>query len=145
MYVKIVNGAPEKYTFWQLCCDNPATSFPNDPTAELLAEYAVYPCEVAPFAGYDALTHTQDEGTFSQTPDGAWTLQYAAVQLPEGQASQNVRTQRDRLLTETDWVVVKAYECNENVPSQWEIYRQALRDIPSQSGFPFEVTWPAKP
>ena len=55
------------------------------------------------------------------------------------------RQERDRRLTECDWVVVKAQEEGTHVPAEWVTYRQALRDITSDSGFPFSHTWPAKP
>ena len=32
-----------------------------------------------------------------------------------------------------------------SVPQAWRDYRQALRDIPAQSGFPFNVVWPSVP
>lgn len=56
-----------------------------------------------------------------------------------------VRSQRDALLQETDWIVIKSYERGEHIPAEWELYRQALRDITTQAGFPYEVTWPTKP
>lgn len=33
----------------------------------------------------------------------------------------------------------------DHVPDDWRTYRQALRDVPSQSGFPTDVTWPLEP
>ena len=58
----------------------------------------------------------------------------------------NIRSQRDRLLTESDWVVVKAKEehPNASIPSDWVDYRTALRDITKQSD-PDDITWPTKP
>jgi len=56
-----------------------------------------------------------------------------------------VRSRRDGLLQETDWIVIKSYERGQNIPAEWELYRQALRDITEQAGFPYEVTWPTKP
>ena len=57
---------------------------------------------------------------------------------------KDVRSQRDRLLNETDWVVTKATETETSVSSAWKSYRQALRDVPSQSD-PDNITWPTKP
>ena len=57
---------------------------------------------------------------------------------------KDVRSQRDRLLNETDWVVTKATETGETVTSAWKTYRQKLRDVPSQSD-PDNITWPTKP
>ena len=58
----------------------------------------------------------------------------------------NIRSQRDRLLTESDWVVVKAKEehANASIDSNWIDYRTALRDITEQSD-PDNITWPTKP
>ena len=58
----------------------------------------------------------------------------------------DIRTQRNRLLTESDWVVVKAKEehINASIPSDWVDYRTELRDITKQSD-PDDITWPTKP
>lgn len=53
----------------------------------------------------------------------------------------DVRNQRDRLLAETDWMALS----DVTMSDAWSAYRQALRDIPAQSGFPASVTWPTKP
>ena len=60
-------------------------------------------------------------------------------------ASESVRNQRDRLLTETDWVAVKHNELGTPIPQEWLDYRQALRDITEQTGFPDNVEWPQEP
>ena len=57
---------------------------------------------------------------------------------------KRVRSQRDILLKETDWVVTKATETGVTVSSAWKTYRQKLRDVPSQSD-PDNITWPTKP
>jgi hypothetical protein len=59
--------------------------------------------------------------------------------------AKSVRQSRDDKLKETDWVVIKNLELNANIPGVWEVYRQALRDIPNQSGFPWTITWPVEP
>ena len=58
----------------------------------------------------------------------------------------DIRLERNRLLTESDWVVVKAKEthANASIPSDWVYYRTALRDITNQSD-PDDITWPTKP
>ena len=59
--------------------------------------------------------------------------------------AEEIRSQRDTILSESDWVVVKANETSTNVPDAWKTYRQELRDISSQAGFPNTITWPTKP
>jgi hypothetical protein len=53
-----------------------------------------------------------------------------------------VRAQRDTLLVESDWTQLKDAPVDQVA---WAAYRQALRDIPSQKGFPASVVWPDKP
>lgn len=63
----------------------------------------------------------------------------------EAAQAKRVRAKRDQLLAECDWVVIRAQETGEPVPQAWRDYRQALRDVPDQPGFPDTVTWPEAP
>jgi hypothetical protein len=58
----------------------------------------------------------------------------------------DIRERRNRELTESDWVVIKAKEehANASIDSSWIDYRTALRDITKQSD-PDDITWPTKP
>jgi hypothetical protein len=53
-----------------------------------------------------------------------------------------VRIQRSVKLAETDWTQIADSTANKEA---WATYRQALRDIPSQQGFPWTITWPVQP
>jgi hypothetical protein len=64
--------------------------------------------------------------------------------LTEAKAT-NVRAKRNEELSASDWIVIMHTEKGTNIPAAWEIYRQSLRDITSQPGFPHNVTWPTKP
>lgn len=55
-----------------------------------------------------------------------------------------IRIQRNRKLQESDWVITKASETGVAVSDDWKTYRQALRDVPTQSD-PDNLTWPTKP
>lgn len=144
MHLKLTNGTPAKYTLGQLRRDNPQTSFPKLIPDDLLASYDVYPYTRPVAPEYDSLSHRLTDGAFEQV-EGAWVLPYVVEQQPLEQAERNIRSRRDGLLQETDWIVIKSYERGENIPAVWELYRQALRDITAQAGFPYEVTWPTKP
>jgi hypothetical protein len=63
----------------------------------------------------------------------------------DAEQAVSVRSSRDAKLKESDWVVIKNLELNANIPGVWEVYRQALRDIPTQTGFPWTITWPTQP
>lgn len=53
-----------------------------------------------------------------------------------------VRQERNKLLIDTDF---HALSDSPAMSSEMQTYRQSLRDLPSQSGFPSSVTWPTKP
>jgi len=55
------------------------------------------------------------------------------------------RSQRDNLLKKTDWIVVKYLDIGDPIPQEWTEYRQSLRDITKQAGFPGNVNWPEEP
>ena len=56
-----------------------------------------------------------------------------------------VRAQRDALLAATDKYMTTDYPLSDEAKAAIKAYRQALRDIPQQEGFPENVVWPAKP
>jgi hypothetical protein len=55
--------------------------------------------------------------------------------------SISVRQQRNTLIAETDWWATS----DRTMTAEQTAYRQALRDITDQAGFPTDITWPAKP
>lgn len=59
------------------------------------------------------------------------------------QRAANAREQRNRLLTESDWTQLP--DVNLATKAAWATYRQALRDITDQPGYPLDVTWPTPP
>ena len=58
---------------------------------------------------------------------------------------ESVRSKRDNLLNESDRYMLPDYPISDNGKQLWVDYRQALRDIPNQPGFPQEVNWPETP
>lgn len=60
----------------------------------------------------------------------------------DAEASAKVRGERDQLLTASDWTQAPDAPVDQ---AAWATYRQALRDIPQQQGFPSEIAWPAQP
>ena len=57
----------------------------------------------------------------------------------------SARQKRDRLIATTDYLVTPDYPIEPDRLAKVKIYRQALRDIPEQAGFPRTITWPEKP
>ena len=60
-------------------------------------------------------------------------------------AEQSVNQQRVLLLYQSDWTQIPNNPLTSEQQQQWAIYRQELRDIPQQSGYPFNVVWPTPP
>jgi hypothetical protein len=63
----------------------------------------------------------------------------------DAEQAKSVRTTRDTKLAECDWRVIKAAETATTLDAAWATYRQALRDVTAQSGFPWTITWPDAP
>jgi len=63
----------------------------------------------------------------------------------EPSEEENDRMTRDSLLDKTDWIVVKYIDMGQAMPQEWSDYRQDLRDITLQDGFPGNVIWPEEP
>lgn len=57
--------------------------------------------------------------------------------------SSFVRRDRSGRLKRTDWT--QQPDVPEATRTLWQPYRQALRDVPTQAGFPYEITWPTPP
>jgi hypothetical protein len=59
----------------------------------------------------------------------------------DADAAASVRTQRDDKLKATDWTALS----DVTMTAEMTTYRQALRDVPAQAGFPSTITWPTSP
>ena len=154
MFVKVTNGQAEEYTIGQLRRDNPKTSFPKQIPNELLAEFDVYPVYNQETGIYDSLTQKVEEGNFIQDENGTWLKEQTVVDLDEASASANVREKRDGFLAEVDLDMTILAEKAYYDPTRLKLdskfvslrtYKQRLRDLPEQEGFPFTVDWPTKP
>lgn len=100
----------------------------------------------------DPLTHTvmRDGAEFV---DGRWQYRWSVDQKTSeqianeeaqrlAQMQSEVRAKRNSLLTASDWTQVEDAPVDQ---AAWATYRQALRDISAQAGFPATVVWPTQP
>lgn len=79
---------------------------------------------------------------FSDDEESTKAEKEAAYQAGlDAEAAKAVRAQRDKLLVETDWMALS----DVTMSAEMAAYRQALRDITAQEGFPHSVNWPVKP
>jgi hypothetical protein len=79
---------------------------------------------------------TDGELTTLQAKDADWKGSESS------RISSDVRNQREQLFKDTDWM---ALSDSPVMSAEWAAYRQALRDVTAQTGFPYDVIWPTKP
>jgi len=83
---------------------------------------------------------------FTDTAEATAAEQEAAYKAQkDAEQAKAVREQRSQKLKDTDWTVIKALESNTPQNFDMAAYRQALRDVPAQAGFPWNVQWPDTP
>lgn len=80
-----------------------------------------------------------------QAWDGSWYLEGHVPQKPAAAAAGEIRAERDRRLSASDWTQMADNPLTEDECLLWRQYRQALRDMPQQEGFPENIVWPEKP
>ena len=66
-------------------------------------------------------------------------------ELIDAQPWKELRQERDKRLTECDWIVIRATSTDTPIPEEWKVYMQALRDLPSTTEDPANPVWPAQP
>ncbi len=124
-------------------------------TPEVMEAIGVDPVFEGPQAtGGTAYQYSMRQGV-EQQADGKWYTKYVLgpvfansqeqadyeARMDEDQASL-VRLARNRKLSDSDWTQLADAPVDDLA---WATYRQALRDIPNQEGFPWNVTWPTEP
>ena len=71
-----------------------------------------------------------------------WFMVWEVAPIPEAEMAEKVRKDRNQRLAESDWTQLADAPGDK---AAWATYRQELRDISTQAGFPWEVTWPVQP
>lgn len=150
MYVKVENNEIVKYPYSveQFRADHTDKSFPSNLTDDMLSEYGVYPVGYDSAPTFDPATERLVVSTTPSLKDGSWVITKSKVQLTTDQATSYTNTQatkmrklRNEKLEQTDWCALS----DVTMSAEMTTYRQALRDVPAQEGFPHTVTWPTKP
>jgi hypothetical protein len=84
-----------------------------------------------------------------QQIEGKWYTKYSlanmnaeAITAKDAEQAKAVRQQRGEKLKNSDWTQVADAPVDQ---ATWATYRQALRDITGQKGFPWTITWPTEP
>jgi hypothetical protein len=148
MYAKLNNGQVEKYPYsiGLLRKEHRNVSFPKVMTDEILADFnivKVFPTE------RPAENHTKNFAVTAVQANGQWVEKWVATDATQAEITERtsskaaqVRAERDALLAATDYTQLADAPGD---ATAWAAYREALRNLPTRSGFPWTMTWPAKP
>lgn len=151
MHALIENGAVKRYPYseWDLKKANPQVSFPAQLTDKVLADFGVHRV-----FNSTPPTVTRDQVLKEGPPvfdarANRWTQVFAVRDksaeeiAAETQAQADaVRAERNAKLAATDWTQVADAPVDQQA---WATYRQALRDMSTQAGFPWAIEWPQAP
>lgn len=153
MYVLAPNQTVETfpYSIGDLRRDNPNVSFPRNPSHELLASWDVYPVEDVTAPAYDLATENCNQVN-PTLENGEWMMTWAVTTASSDEIAERltaksaeVRSQRNQLLSDSDWTQITDSPLSDSDKNAWATYRQSLRDLSSADGFPFTMVWPEKP
>ena len=147
----------------------PNTSLPRVWTADICEFLGIDPVLAAPAPAASGEYKVVSRNGVTQDANGNWVQAYverdmfsdytdedgtahtkaeqeeAYTARKDAEAATAARATRDGLIASCDWMAIKAFEGGTTVSTEWATYRQALRDVSAQEGFPNNITWPEKP
>lgn len=151
MYLKVSGSTIiYPYSIQILKNENPTISFPTTISNDLLQSYNVYPVELKS-SGYDN-DDTKDVTEITPTLSGSVYIQTYEITDADTETINKrkeikwseIRSTRNTLLSESDWTQFQDSPITGSSLTDWQTYRQSLRDVTTQSD-PYDITWPNKP
>lgn len=151
-FIKVENDIPVGFAVTE---DNLKQLFPNHNFPTIYTPdnikpfgFAIYEWSQVPRAFYPnkpvEVTPILRDGIYYQT----WTIQEmseAEKQSATEKKAIEVRAERNYKLALSDWTQLADVSLSQEQKQAWNTYRQALRDITSQAGFPWNISWPTQP
>ena len=126
---------------------HPNTGFPQVLVEEILDAFGADPVFNGPQAQPSRYQVAFRDGV--EQINGKWYTKFSVADMGDDakavldeQQAASIRSERSRRLAESDWTQVEDSPVDK---AAWATYRQALRDVPAQAGFPWDVNWPAHP
>lgn len=125
-------------------------SLPRELTDEVIASIGLLPVTIISAPEHDHITQQPEQvecvyNDAAQRWETAWTIRSLTpeeIQQRHNEQAKQVRTERNQKLVASDWTQVIDAPVDQ---AAWAAYRQALRDISTQEGFPWSVDWPVAP
>jgi|TARA_B110000090_G_scaffold81294_1_gene92505 hypothetical protein len=151
MYLKVSGSTiTYPYSVQNLKNENPNTSFPTILPDSLLESFNIYQVEMKN-SGYDN-DDSKDVTEVTPTLSGSVYIQTYTISNADTETISKrreikwseVRSGRDSLLSESDWTQFNDSPISGSTLTDWQTYRQSLRDITNQSD-PYDITWPNIP
>jgi hypothetical protein len=151
MYLKVSGSTiTYPYSVQNLKNENPNISFPTIISDSLLESFNIYQVEMKN-SGYDS-DDTKDVTEVTPTLSGSIYIQTYTISDADTDTINKrreikwsgVRSGRDSLLSESDWTQFNDSPISGSTLTDWQTYRQSLRDITNQSD-PYDITWPNIP
>ena len=151
MYLKVSGSTiTYPYSVQNLKNENLNTSFPTIITDSLLESFNIYKVEPRS-SGYDN-DDLKDVTEVTPTLSGSIYIQTYTISDADTETINKrreikwseVRSSRDSLLSESDWTQFNDSPISGSTLTDWQTYRQSLRDITNQSD-PYDITWPNIP
>lgn len=137
------------YTLTDLRLDNPNTSFPvsiDDRTAE---EFGAYPVQPTQQPDYD---YTVNLSRTAVKQGDQWVEEWISTPATPEEITERtdnqaaaVRSERNQKLANCDWTQLADSPLSAEEKAAWAFYRENLRMVPDQPGFPWNVQWPPEP
>jgi hypothetical protein len=125
----------------------PQTSFSeNGPSQSFLSENGCL--QVSQWKAHDKATQKLTPVDPYVEGDEVYTVTVESLTTEDRQNKRKTmaaeaRKQRDTLMATTDWTQLEDYPKSNK--AAWKTYRQQLRDVPQQTGFPETIIWPTSP
>ena len=135
--IKLIDGQPVPYSEAAFRAANRHTAYGPVVSSRHLNAQGVYRVSKLPDPEVPVGQKAVLDAMPTQADQGHWVLGWTLVALSDIEA----RAMRDSLLASTDWTA----NSDVTMSDEMRVYRQALRDITDQPGFPTDVTWPTKP
>jgi hypothetical protein len=158
MFAEVKNGAVVTfpYDYDDLVKANPYTKFTQETLVEMyvgteanLSGNELVRVTEANAPSFDPKTQKIVQDSAPTLMNNEWTLVWQVQSLTQDEQnvviqnqSNSIRATRNEKLKECDWTQVSDAPVDKAV---WATYRQALRDITAQTGFPWTITWPEMP
>lgn len=149
MYAQVENNQIVEWPIVDLRRRFPNISFPVEIKDSHLPEGIVAVVSM-PVPAFDAQTQKPVQESVPSFRNGRWELGYVVepqtpqeIQATRDARAVGVRLERNQWLSACDWTQLP--DAPDQIRAAYVQYRQSLRDVPQQAGFPFSVVWPAEP